>query len=129
MIGVYFVLAVVLVLGLGNRFGFFRLPAMLRNVKPGDVISFKYTQAGGGGVDRTIKVTSIRDTLKHPVSFASEYRRPHLKRTRFLITGVNASGQFRSFYEGKVSEAVIREGYMMRAVLYCIGHRYAPTTG
>jgi len=98
-------------------------PTRLRMVRPGDVIRFVYNQPEHGEKNRLCKVTSVRDTHKHPILPESERAR-FIDRTQFLITGLCPDGIFRSFYEEGIAEDVMKLGWLARVVLYLRGVRF-----
>ena len=95
----------------------------LRMVRTGDVVSFKYAQPEYGDVNRLVKVTSVRDTHKHPILWESERARD-IARTQFLITGLCPDGVFRSFYEEGIAEDVMELGWIARVCNYLRGVRF-----
>ena len=107
----------------GEKYMLTSYPIRFRTVRPGNVVSFKYTQPDHGGEFRVIKVVSVRNTKREPISQESRKKR-NINRTQFLITGLCPDGTFRSFYEERISQHVVKLGWIARVSLYLAGTRF-----
>jgi len=119
----YVLIAVVLLVAASLFLPVFTGPIRLRMVRPGDVVRFVYNQPEYGERNRLCKVTSVRDTYKHPILRESELKR-NINRTQFLITGLCPDGVYRSFYEEGIAENVKQLGWIERVALYLRGVRF-----
>ena len=105
---------------------------MLANAKVGDVVRFSYPQNHQVWPDRLIKVIGVRDMEKEPIRWKSKALRPHLRRSRYLIMGIQPDGTIRQFYCENVAQRARIMGWFGRLILWIRGYRfpaYAPAEG
>lgn len=90
-------------------------------LKVGSVVAFNYDQSHTHDGRRVIKVTNIRDTRALPI--VKKSKGPEIRRSRYLVTGVDTESKWGSFYTDEFSDVQVL-GLFARLKLWLSGKRF-----